>query len=310
MVVPAPHATFRSVTSGNNFLQNTESYEQERGTPPPPPLPPSPPPPISKKQKTDRIPRHEMSTPPTTSASPPAKRQKAASGQRTGHRSAYRSDPTRQGLPQKKHYRQRAHANPFSDHQLVYPPCPQEMDWSNHFSPSSPTTSTSEERKVEVADIGCGFGGLIISLPKVLPGVRMLGMEIRTQVTEYVDERIRALRRLQGGEVYGDVGVIRANAMKFLPNFFERSQLQKVFLCFPDPHFKARKHKARIVSCVPLSAPMVGGCVVADVCLGLRWRANMPMYSRLLVSCIPLPTWRICTIGWRSILMSIRCSRG
>ncbi|CAZ83921.1 unnamed protein product [Tuber melanosporum] len=192
-----------------------------------------------------------MSTPPTTSTStsPPAKRQKPSNGERTGHRSAYRSDLTRQGLPQKKHYRQRAHANPFSDHQLVYPPCPADMDWSKHFSsPISTSTTTPEEKRVEVADIGCGFGGLIISLPKVLPGVRMLGMEIRTQVTEYVDERIRALRRLAGGEAYADVGVIRANAMKFLPNFFERSQLQKVFLCFPDPHFKARKHKARIVS--------------------------------------------------------------
>ena len=36
--------------------------------------------------------------------------------------------------------------------------------------------------------------------------------------------------------------------MKFLPNFFKKGQLTKVFLCFPDPHFKARKHKARIVS--------------------------------------------------------------
>lgn len=36
--------------------------------------------------------------------------------------------------------------------------------------------------------------------------------------------------------------------MKFLPNFFAKAQLSKIFLCFPDPHFKARKHKARIVS--------------------------------------------------------------
>lgn len=36
--------------------------------------------------------------------------------------------------------------------------------------------------------------------------------------------------------------------MKFLPNYFSRGQLSKVFLCFPDPHFKQRKHKARIVS--------------------------------------------------------------
>lgn len=36
--------------------------------------------------------------------------------------------------------------------------------------------------------------------------------------------------------------------MKFLPNFFKRHQLHSIFICFPDPHFKARKHKARIVS--------------------------------------------------------------
>lgn len=36
--------------------------------------------------------------------------------------------------------------------------------------------------------------------------------------------------------------------MKFLPNFFRKGQLSKAFICFPDPHFKARKHKARIVS--------------------------------------------------------------
>ncbi|RYP35949.1 hypothetical protein DL767_003638 [Monosporascus sp. MG133] len=36
--------------------------------------------------------------------------------------------------------------------------------------------------------------------------------------------------------------------MKFLPNFFRKGQLSKVFICFPDPHFKHRKQKARIVS--------------------------------------------------------------
>lgn len=36
--------------------------------------------------------------------------------------------------------------------------------------------------------------------------------------------------------------------MKHLPNFFSKHQLTALFLCFPDPHFKLRKHKARIVS--------------------------------------------------------------
>ena len=47
---------------------------------------------------------------------------------------------------------------------------------------------------------------------------------------------------------YQNVSAIRSNTMKFLPNFFTKGQLRAIFLCFPDPHFKARKHKARIVS--------------------------------------------------------------
>jgi len=86
-------------------------------------------------------------------------------------------------------------------------------------------------------------------------------MEIRIQVTNYVHDRINALRTqsergtasdgtpfapVDGG--FQNIGVIRGNAMKFLPNFFRKHQLKKMFFCFPDPHFKARKHKARIVS--------------------------------------------------------------
>ena len=48
--------------------------------------------------------------------------------------------------------------------------------------------------------------------------------------------------------LYQNAACLRANTMKFLPNFFKKSQLSKIFICFPDPHFKARKHKARIVS--------------------------------------------------------------
>lgn len=74
------------------------------------------------------------------------------------------------------------------------------------------------------------------------------GLEIRAQVTEYVQERIRAIRAQHPPPLYQNISCLRANTMKFLPNFFRKGQLTKIFLCFPDPHFKARKHKARIVS--------------------------------------------------------------
>ena len=68
-------------------------------------------------------------------------------------------------------------------------------------------------------------------------------------MTAFAEERIKALRSQRHDfPRYQNIACVRANTMKFLPNFFERGQLRKIFLCFPDPHFKARKHKARIVS--------------------------------------------------------------
>ncbi|KAH8422663.1 tRNA (guanine46-N7)-methyltransferase [Aspergillus melleus] len=251
-------------------------------------------------------------------STPPAKRQKCELSQRGGQkrqgRDQYRNASAEDAaaatkLPQKKFFRQRAHANPFSDHQLKYPLSPAHMDWSTHFpafvNPDPMQTNLSGARKlvkdVEVVDIGCGFGGLLVGLAPVLPDTLMVGMEIRTQVLEYVTNRVNALRSQQlqlqqrsasnnatptptptadqstatptepttddaptdpstptvtteterAGPVaggYQNISALRSNTMKFFPNFFGRHQLSKIFICFPDPHFKARKHKARIIS--------------------------------------------------------------
>ena len=170
-------------------------------------------------------------------------------------------------LPKKRYYRQRAHSNPFSDHRLEYPKSPESMDWSNLYP------KQYDISKVEIADIGCGYGGLMIKLGPQFPKSLILGLEIRVQVTQYVEDRIIALRKNQeiindkkkkeSGDGTGDgddndysyqnIAVLRGNAMKFLPNFFVKGQLSKMFFCFPDPHFKQRKHKARIITNTLLS---------------------------------------------------------
>lgn len=50
-------------------------------------------------------------------------------------------------------------------------------------------------------------------------------MEIRLKVEEYVYERIKALRAQNSGQ-YQNVSIMRMNAMKFLPNFFEKGQVR------------------------------------------------------------------------------------
>ncbi|ODQ67615.1 hypothetical protein NADFUDRAFT_82044 [Nadsonia fulvescens var. elongata DSM 6958] len=196
-------------------------------------------------------------------------------------------------LPKKRFYRQRAHSNPFSDHQLEYPLNPQAMDWSKLYPAYfNDNTKPEDLKKVTIADIGCGFGGLLTALSPLLPDNLILGMEIRVQVTNYVEDRIIALRQQHaktGG--YNNISVLRGNAMKFLPNFFERGQLEKIFFCFPDPHFKQRKHKARIVTTTLCSeyayAVKPGGIVytITDVLDLHEWMVKHlqahPLFERL-----------------------------
>lgn len=152
-------------------------------------------------------------------------------------------------LPRKRFYRQRAHANVFSDHQLDYPTKPSDFDWKKYYPEAS--------GRVEFADIGCGFGGLLFSLSPIFPESLIVGMEIRVSVEEFVMEKIKAKRALykEGKEEtpHQNIAVMRMNAQKYLPNFFEKGQLTKLFFLFPDPHFKKRKHKARIVTSTLLS---------------------------------------------------------
>jgi len=44
----------------------------------------------------------------------------------------------------------------------------------------------NENKKVTFADIGCGYGGLLVSLSKMFPNNLALGMEIRVKVSDYV----------------------------------------------------------------------------------------------------------------------------
>ncbi|KAG8799877.1 hypothetical protein FRC17_007014, partial [Serendipita sp. 399] len=90
---------------------------------------------------------------------------------------------------------------------------------------------------------------------------------------------------------FQNISVLRTNAMKFLPNHFHKAQLHTLFFLFPDPHFKARKHKARIISPTLLAeyayVLRVGGIVytVTDVEDLHRWMVehleNFPLFRRV-----------------------------
>ena len=90
--------------------------------------------------------------------------------------------------PQKKYYRQRAHTNPLADHSFEYPVKP--SAWKDTFDKlyDLPRSSQEEDapKKVTFADIGCGYGGLLVSLSTMFPDNLALGIEIRVKVSDYV----------------------------------------------------------------------------------------------------------------------------
>jgi tRNA (guanine-N7-)-methyltransferase len=179
--------------------------------------------------------------------------------------------------PQKKFYRQRAHCNPLAHNDtFVYPYTPSDMDWTVDHYPNPMSTSTdnnstgSSTIAPTVLDIGCGFGGLTMALASLLPNEIILGMEIRAKVTEYVRLRIMNARREYSerhpdattkvtdpnakiehkhyDHDYHNCSVLRTNSMKFLPNYFVKHSVKKLFICFPDPHFKRKNHPRRIIT--------------------------------------------------------------
>ncbi|CAG9314057.1 TRM8 [Blepharisma stoltei] len=161
--------------------------------------------------------------------------------------------------PKKADFRMRAHCNPLSDSNWPFPISPSHIDWSLFFEQNDHIYCNTIEhplyfstiklpppsQPVEIADVGCGYGGLLFALSKIMPRTRMLGMEIRNKVTNYVAQKIWA-SRIETNEFW-NIGVLRANAMKQITNYFPKSSLTKLFFCFPDPHFKKSVHRRRIV---------------------------------------------------------------
>ena len=88
-----------------------------------------------------------------------------------------------------------------------------------------------------------------VSLSPLFPNSLVLGVEIREKVVEYVSNKILEHRKGIDGAAPSalNIAVLRNNAMKNLPNFFDKGQLSKIFFLFPDPHFKKHNHRRRII---------------------------------------------------------------
>jgi tRNA (guanine-N7-)-methyltransferase len=111
---------------------------------------------------------------------------------------------------------------------FLSPTSPGDKDWSVYYDFNNPNNKF-DSNDIKFADIGCGYGGLLIQLSEMYPNKLSLGMEIRVKVSDYVQDRIKALR-IQHPDKYNNIACIRSNAMKYLPNFFKKGQVKIILV--------------------------------------------------------------------------------
>ena len=74
-----------------------------------------------------------------------------------------------------------------------------------------------------------------------------MGLEIRAKLVDYVGQKIKASRMTTLGK-YDNCAVLRTNSMRHITNYFRKASLEKIFVCFPDPHFKRKNFRRRIIN--------------------------------------------------------------
>lgn len=109
---------------------------------------------------------------------------------------------------------------------------------------------------------------------------------------------------------FGNAAVLRSNVMKYFSHFFAPASLSKLFFCFPDPHFKAKNHRRRIIRLVPRARapnPRAPRLLTRAAPAATRFSRSTRTPSASAVACTRSPTWRTCTSGWRPTASNTRC---
>lgn len=92
-------------------------------------------------------------------------------------------------------------------------------------------------------DIGCARGEFLLSMATLQPNWNFLGLEIREPLVEQANAKVSELGLRNLYYLFSNVN----NSLKPLLESFEAGTLQRVTLQFPDPWFKKRQAKRRVV---------------------------------------------------------------
>lgn len=119
--------------------------------------------------------------------------------------------------------RHRKSINPFRVRLQVQRP-----DWESLLDLSRP---------IEV-DLGFGRGEFLMEMARLRPEVQFVGIEIR-------DYLIEKMRRLLKEDPRPNIYILAANVKEHLPIIFDPGMLSRVYINFPDPWDKRKRHRKR-----------------------------------------------------------------
>ena len=112
---------------------------------------------------------------------------------------------------------------------MIFSPQPA-IDWQQLFG---------NDRPVEI-EIGCGKGAFLLAYAAQHPEVNLLGIESQPRWIRWIEERLRASTRANARVFCADAGMI---VSRFVPD----DSVRAYHVYFPDPWWKRRHHKRRLV---------------------------------------------------------------
>ena len=125
----------------------------------------------------------------------------------------------------------RQHVNPLS---IIYQQSIEPPDWLNIYAhPDAPIH----------LDIGCAWGGFLLRLAQHDSSWNYLGIEIREPLVTRANERKQELDLQNLHYVFANINTSISTLLASLPS----GKLQRVSIQYPDPCFKNRHAKRRIV---------------------------------------------------------------
>lgn len=91
-----------------------------------------------------------------------------------------------------------------------------------------------------VLELGCGYGEYVVNMAKRYPNKNYVGVDVKA-------ERMYIGLKDVHSENLKNASFLRA-PIQFLPDFFAEGEVDELWITFPDPFLKEKKHRRRLTS--------------------------------------------------------------